>query len=211
MTSEQPIWQSAVHGTHNGKKALGRLFVQGEDVYYFPELPQSKGASPWWPLSTGSVGVLFFVLGVLPHETDPNYIHNFSTYSMDMDLFGGNLIIGALLIVLAISHYIRQTLVAKRATRVLLEDDEFMGMNLDDRFSVSPDASRFTLADIVRIKGKRTVVIRTKLDENFRFKSISNDPTMAARLRGEGHSLPREERTSDAAQRNAASGLSQKH
>ena len=180
MHSETPIWQSAVKAKHNRQRAHGRLYIQGDDVYYFPEL-SSASSSFRRPLLLGGGGLLFILLFLASDALASPFYGTFRTGRADPS----TLVVGGVLMLAAAAYLVYEAMAARRALKLLMEEDEYLGMSLEQRYAQAPKAAKFKLADIVEVRGSRTIKVKTKVGERFTFKSVPHDPTLAQRLRGE--------------------------
>jgi len=193
MSDDLPIWQSGVQGTHDKQTAIGRVFIRGDEVFYFPDLPMKRESSIWWPLSLGLMGAFLLGLGVLAAVSailDPSEWYIQGKALLNLAVIP---IIGLVGILTSTAMFWKQTLGARTAKKHLLEDDEFIGMSLDERYSLSATAARFKLKEIETLKGTRTVTLVTTRGDKFRFKTIPPDLSLVERLKGNPSQLPREQ------------------
>ena len=188
--NEEPIWQSAVKANCNGERALGRVFVQGDDIYYFPEIPRRRN---WlWrgliPSVLGGFLSLVALCSAMGGQLNSVYVSTWENIGFEMALFGGLffLLTGAIVFGFELWN--------NRISKDFLEDDEHIGMSLEERFSVSPKAIHFKRQDIDEIKGDERVTIKTQLGHVLQLQTLPQDKGLVKRLQGETYTerLPKE-------------------
>lgn len=201
--TEKPIWQSAVRGTCNGERALGRIFIQGDDVYYFPEIPLHRN---WLirSLVPGTLGIFLVLFSVWMAMASPSYGASHIPYDwiqMGLEMAG----VGGLLFLLLAGVNFGYEKWSQRVPEGFVEDDEYIGMSLEERFSQSPKAVHFKRADIEELREGKTVTIRTKLGNNLKLQTFPHDDAFVKHLHWGSHDdrLPKEEIGGSAASQSA--------
>jgi len=194
MSEDTPIWQTGVEGKVHRKRAIGRLFIQNEDVFYFPELPLKRGSFTLAAV-TATIGTLL-LFSLIPIAS-----MMFNTLQEHSGLWvadrSGAFAVPIAGLALLFTAFIQFMIVVRgemKARKHVLTEDEFLGTSLEERFALSPDAYRFKLGDVEEVSGDKTLWVRTQDGEAYRFKAFPENPTLLHRLKGVPADLPKEAR-----------------